>query len=309
MSDDLRPTIAGAQTTAPGATDNNSQRLCIGYCQAISEAPFRIAPERADELQQTVFGGQPCDLIFENGPANFMAHVGFLKVEARFAALLSLWATARASLQLAVAIGTARRAGEVILDVSPGSAAHEAFALVEAARNLIRNDRASWPPDLPIPDHAAVEKTLPWYFNNVFLGATGWALLHEVAHLTLNHEKNTTVEILRRQEFEADSWATRWVLEKSQDPLESEFRIFCVATGLAWLGLLTSVRRDGPTHPPASQRLLNCAADFVADDLSPALEMAGDVLKAIFAPSTQLEFSEHPAEAFEKIAMHLRGSM
>ena len=97
------------------------------------------------------------------------------------------------------------------------------------------------------------------------------------------------------------------MLEKAPQNLQREFRIFTIATGLGWLGLVDFVRGGGPTHPPASQRLLNCAADFHSCDLSPAFEMTGDVLKAIFDPTEDLGVSDHPAEAFQKIALHLRG--
>jgi hypothetical protein len=240
-----------------------------------------------------------------------MAHVGSPNISATYAGLLSVWAVSYATLQLSAAIGEARRKGKRMLAPNPGTAAHEAYRLVESARDLIRNRAAGWPSGLPTPDPSALADTHPWRINNLFLGATAWILLHEVAHLKLNHEITLPADMLRNQEFEADTWATQWVLGEAPPtpPLAREFRLFCVATGLAWNGLVQQIRGQDSVHPSAAQRLLNSSQEFQCDELSPGIEMAGDVLKALFDPSVELPETEHPLEAFDQIMLHLRGTM
>jgi hypothetical protein len=57
-------------------------------------------------------------------------------------------------------------------------------------------------------------------------------VLHEIAHIHLNHEEFTTAEIRRNQEFEADKWATKWILDQAGSDLNREFRVFAVAIGI-----------------------------------------------------------------------------
>ncbi|HEX7944433.1 MAG TPA: hypothetical protein VF495_07200, partial [Phenylobacterium sp.] len=104
------------------------------FIPAISAAPYAIAPERAEELNDNVFGGVPWDLFFTSGPANFFARPQEKELEARFAALLSLWAASRASLQLGDAMMRATRARETSIEVVPGGPVDEAFRLVEVAK-------------------------------------------------------------------------------------------------------------------------------------------------------------------------------
>lgn len=284
----------------------DAERLMRPYMELVAQSPSRIAPERAGALLDTVFGGKVADFDFTNGDANFAAYVSVPKVEATFSALLSLWATARASLHIAQAAADARRQGIFVLPVARDTPLYNAYQLVAAAKALIANSCSTWPKDLSPAEPGALPGTRDAGVNNLFLGATGWVALHEIAHIHLQHEVETIDDLRRRQEYEADLWATKWILDDAPHDPTREFRVFSIATGLAWLVLVNTVRRSTITHPPAPLRLLNCAGEFMGDDLSPALEMAGDVLKVLFDPSARLQPSEHPAEAFERLAMHLR---
>lgn len=284
----------------------DAERLMRSYDDLLAQSPSRIAPERADTLLSTIFAGKVLDLEFTSGPANFEAALDVPKVTASFSALMSLWAVARASLQIAQAVADARRNNRLSLPVDPGTPLYEAHQLIATARGLIENPDLPWPEHLPLPQPTASSATPDAGINNLFLGAAGWVILHEIGHIHLKHEIDTIDSIRRQQEFEADLWATKWILDEAPSDQRREFRILCITTGLVWLGLINTVRRATISHPPAAQRLLNCTDEFLRDDLSPALEMAGDVLKVVFDPSADLSPSEHPADAFVQIALHLR---
>jgi hypothetical protein len=65
----------------------------------------------------------------------------------------------------------------------------------------------------------------------------------------------------------------------------------------------------GQLHHTAHLRIANAApGEPLPMSESPALEMAGDVLKALFDPTACLAPSEHPADAFMQIALHLRST-
>jgi hypothetical protein len=280
---------------------NDAERLMANYIPAVSTSPYAIAPERAEDLNDTVFGKVPWTIDFTMGPTNFVAYPDKQLIEARFSALLSLWAAANAALTFADVMTKAVRTGMRDVDTAPGSPGNQALRLVNASKELIRDPHYRWPAALPVPDaHPSAGQHL-WYVNQLFLAATSWVLLHEVAHVHLSHEQTTTSEIRVRQEFEADDWATRWILEKAPEDLRREFRSLGCATGLAWVGLVDEVRRGGTQHPHASQRLTACSGYFPSAELSPALEMATHIVKAFFNPHEKVPDSEHAADAFDQI--------
>ncbi|HEX7947102.1 MAG TPA: phage exclusion protein Lit family protein [Phenylobacterium sp.] len=277
----------------------DAERLMAPLIPAISAAPYAIAPERAEELNDDVFGGVPWDLFFTAGPANFFARPQAKELEARFAAVLSLWAASRAALQLGEAMMRATRAKEPSVEVVPDGPVDEAFRLVEVAKTLIRSPSAAWPADLPAPPPRSSWGGHDWHVQQLFLGATAWALHHEIAHVHLRHEEVTIDAVRRQQEHEADVWATRWILARAGTGRKREFRAYSAATGLAWLGLIDDVRRGSTTHPHAAQRLGACAESFGLGARSPALELAAYTLKAFFNPTEAVPATDTPAEAFE----------
>ncbi|RNJ48048.1 phage exclusion protein Lit family protein [Methylocystis hirsuta] len=276
----------------------DAERLIRNFARVVASAPYALAPERADELQEAVFEGESWTLALEEGPAQATARVDRREIVVTFAALLGLWAVARAAMIAGVEAIAASRADRRILDSGPNSPMAEALALIAAAEALIRDPCAAWPDGLPHPDAAAPEGSDDWRVNNVFLGAVGWICLHEVAHIHLGHEPDTTDALRRRQENEADSWATRWVLDRAPPDLRREFRVFAIAAGLAWIALVDKVRRGSLTHPHAWERLGHCAQVFGTEELSPGLELSTHAMKACFFPHDPIEDFETPQEAF-----------
>jgi hypothetical protein len=251
--------------------------LTLGFAQDVQRAPYRIAPEKAVELN-LLFGAKPLTLVFSDGAANFYARPNDSEIGVTFAALLSLWAAARAALHIGNEAMAATRSKRAKLDRQPGTPIAEAYDLIKAAKNLIQDPRARWPNDLPEPNARAVKRSPDWYANNLFLGAVGWTLLHEVAHIRLNHQE-TTSELRRRQEHEADQWATKWIFERAGQGLNRDFRIFATATGIIWVGLIDIIRRGSTTHPHASERFYKCSNLFGADPIGPGLELAAHITK------------------------------
>jgi hypothetical protein len=276
----------------------DAERLMRGFMGAISSAPYAIAPERALDLNAKVFGGEPWTLVFQNGPANFAALVGQREISCSFSALLSLWATARAAVLIGVEAMAATRAGDAELNAQPGTPVNEALALIGAAKYLIRNHEAKWPVGIPHPQAVAPEESPDWHVNNLFLGATGWVCLHEIAHLHLGHETTTLDSLLKRQEHDADEWATRWILDHTPTDLRQEFRVFAIAIGFGWLGLVDAVPQGSTTHPHAWERFGRCTGIFKNPELSPGLELAAYVLKVFFSPYDAALPSETPKDAF-----------
>jgi hypothetical protein len=226
---------------------------------------------------------------------------------------LSLWATAKAAIQISDAMAAAmrdaiaRKAKRTFLEFEPGTPAHEGRVLIDVAKAFIASPVAKWRDDVFAPHLSTDPNGVNEKINDLFLGACGWCILHEIAHIVLGHQAETSRDRLLQQEFEADVWATNWVLENCPTVEERRFRILCCATGLAWIGLVDVVRRGSSDHPHASERLLKCADHFRGGDLSGAIEIAMHFLKAIFVPDEELPVADEADDAlFDVLFRYLR---
>jgi hypothetical protein len=140
-----------------------------------------------------------------------------------------------------------------------------------------------WPDDLPVPDLSKTND--PWNrINNVFFGAVGWIILHEIGHVYKDHQSLVPPTISIPQEYDADEFATRWVFENVTDDREREFRIMVVSIALAWLMLFEPIGGDAK-HPPAHSRVREVTAYFGAAETSIALEVACHLFKILFFPA------------------------
>lgn len=285
------------QNVEPAETD--AKRLIICLTKAVAAAPYAIAPERAIDLEGKVFLGRPWGVAFGDGAKSSMkALVDSKEIWVPYSGLLSLWAATGAVVLIGTEAMAATRNGQWALDSRPGTPVAHAYRLLDASKSLIRNPRTKWPGDLPAPDANAREGSLDWHVNNVFLGACGWILLHEIAHMHLSHAPDTSLDLRKKQEHEADEWATKWTLDHAPQNLQREFRLLAIAVGFTWLGLNDSVMRVDSTHPHAWERFGHCTNAFKTDALSPGLELAAYVLKACFFPTDPIPTAETPEEAF-----------
>jgi len=250
-----------------------------------------------DELLKDVFNGTPWEVEFLPIKANCHADPKTSHITVSFAALLSLWATAHAGLLICNQAAQAMRAKQTELDPETNPSVARALELVRAAQGLIREKSTPWREDLPMPNPTPPIGSHDWAVNNLFLGAVGWILLHEIAHINLNHEEVTSDSITQRQEHEADRWASNWIFDKLQDEPTRAFRIFATATALTWIGLVDDIRRGSTTHPHASERLGKCFSLFGGDAESAGLEFATYLVKVFFTPSIKLPDAETPEDA------------
>jgi hypothetical protein len=154
-----------AQST-PRASD--AQTLVGGFLDDIRVAYFRIAPERSNDLA-AVLNGPPWIMDFTVGHGNFVAHVGEPSIEVRYSALLSLWAVAKAALQIGQAMADASRRHEAVLNFEVGTPEREGRYLLHLARQLIKDPEFAWPEDAPRPVPNPPAGTAESSINDVFL--------------------------------------------------------------------------------------------------------------------------------------------
>jgi hypothetical protein len=268
------------------------------FFRAIASAPLNIAPERSADLMQQIFENLQWRLVdLKASPLQqppFSSDPPTKTITVTYSGLAMVWCIAYTSVSLYDVVVTLYRH-----DPSGGLRdIREAFAKLSrhlAYANRLRTEDADWPADLLWPEIGITAD--PWdRINNVFFGAVSWLLLHEIAHVALNHEEVVPQEMRIRQEIQADEFATKWIFDKVSTEIEREFRILVVGVALAWLLLFQS--RGDVLHPPAPKRLRDVFLCVTADSNSIALEVVSHILKVLFFPNVTPPLVNNSEELF-----------
>lgn len=285
----------------------DTQTLMDPLFQFAKRTPFNIAPERGSGLANEIFAKARWQLTAMGGGASFHAYPRETKVAATYAGLASLWCLSYAAFHISDVASRSQRdvcSSETHIDIGGSLESMQIKEHLDYASSLFRGD-SEWPDNISPPDPAAKFDTPEGRVNNVFYGALSWVLLHEIGHIHHQHLILIPVDQRLRQEFQADDFATRWILDQSGSGIEREFRILVVCVALSWLFLNEKTLGQGSNHPPAIIRFQEAKAIFNMGERSPALENAAYVFKAIFDPTSQAPTFETPKQSFEWIAKRL----
>ena len=287
--------------------DRDTHTLMEPLFKYANRTPLNIAPERGQALADEIFKTARWKLTAMDGKANFHAYPQEARVSATHAGLASLWCLSFVAFHLTDIASRRQRStdrSEQHIDIGESCALLRLGEYLAYARSLFRGDR-EWPEPLQLPDVNALFDSEAGRVNNVFFGALAWVLLHEIGHVHLKHEQFIPADQRVRQEFVADDFATRWVLDRSGQGLQREFRVLIVCVALAWLFLNEEAIGKGADHPPAFLRFQEAVAHFDMSERSPALENAAYLFKAIFDPETEPPAFDTPLQMFEWVKFRL----
>jgi len=281
----------------------------IGPLFKIAErTPFNIAPERAERLADEIFKDKGWQLGTVHTKANFYARPEDAAVDLSFAGMASLWALSYAAYHV-VDIGS-RAQQTAIADVGAtvdiGREFHDLklHSYIDFARELFRVN-ANWRDGLATPVANAALNTADGLINNMFFGALSWIILHEIGHVHHNHLEHIPAAQRISQEFQADDFATKWVLADAGNGLRREFRILIISTALTWLFLCEAERGQGDKHPPTILRFRAASSAFLAGDRSVGLQYSANLFKAVLDPATESPVFENAAELFDWVGQRL----
>lgn len=287
-----------------------SAEVMAGFIKDLRHAPERIAPERQAELKNNVYFGETWTIRTCDGEAMFYAMPGDKKeIAISTAGIASLWCLAYVAVQIIEIASYAQRREHNNHEVDIGEEYHKRRIddYISHARALFHSDKP-WPDTLPPPNVDALATSLDGRVNNVFFGAAAWLLLHETAHLHLDHQKQSPANIRIRDEHAADSFATTWILEKAGNGLYLEFRLLMVSVALSWIMLDATAKSNGSDHPAAINRFNEVTALYrIATQRSPALENSAYLFKIVFDPQNSLpkKIYEDPVELFEAVSARM----
>jgi Peptidase U49 len=137
------------------------------------------------------------------------------------------------------------------------------------------------------------------------LGALSWIILHEIAHIHHGDQKIIPAALLVKQEYKADDFATRWILDIAGNGLQREFRVLMIIVALTWLFLHERAVGTGTDHPPVILRFREAVRLFQMSERSVGLQNAAYVLKALLDPAMSAPPHETAKDYFEWICSRL----
>lgn len=237
----------------------------------IHHALVRVAPELESEINE-VLVGLTLELI--DAPewiCSATIRTRTFRISTRVVEIL--WAQAYAAFVLYDRVGSAMPVeGDVVPLDDPE--VREALQIYSWAMDrMIDNGSAAWPGGLPAPSHTSLSTDVAGAYDvarELALVATGFLLLHEVAHIHLKHTPNSASEWSIDEERDADAWAADWILVRGHAPLD---QLDKRAMGMAMAALVIVSRgiqtgwMNGVTHPRDFDRLYNMFAHRIPTDL------------------------------------------
>jgi hypothetical protein len=228
----------------------------------VAAAPYRAAPERADELHQ-LMQDRGIRLTFDPAPHQ-IAEVNLRDGAIRFGVPFAerLWAISYAYLAL---IRLWQQHGPGALVVIPEHCRRLLAWEFQAEKS---GEVEPMPSGVPAPDPDEPPGTDGYAATELFLVTAAWVLLHEVGHLACDH--GATAPPLRwiPREYEADDWASHWMLDRWRE-YAADDRVFIkrALAGTVFLGHVAAFESHGRssavTHPNPAERLLHFLDRFV----------------------------------------------
>jgi hypothetical protein len=204
--------------------------------------------------------------LLEVDPATGMIRFGLAFAE-------RLWAYALAYMEVIAKVQRSDPGVELELDKDPATS--PAIKLLEWAHGCEKaGKQTSWPNDLPRHVPGAQAGTSTNAADEMFLCMGGWALLHEIGHVVGQHHKRgaNTSSARHKLEYEADDWASRWILDQCPaDPRIRTKRAMGAAFSLSIISSFEVHKRAGDvwTHPDPLKRLLRFLDTHVPETPGP----------------------------------------
>lgn len=166
------------------------------------------------------------------------------------------------------------------------------------SQDLTKAPLGRWSDKLPLPDVAPPSESENESVTTIFLGALGWILRHELAHIALKHQETDTTDRMNEDEFAADGQASRWLrgdrkkdkgralgVRPSKEEVELEGLALRMGIGLMWVALFEEHHGGRSTdHPEIATRFDRCARVFDLAEDSGAAEILSDTVKAWLDP-------------------------
>ncbi|MGH9739020.1 MAG: phage exclusion protein Lit family protein [Candidatus Acidiferrales bacterium] len=254
--------------------------------EAVSRAAFAAAPEKAEDLFTRVRHIK-LNFVYEHdnhaGRFEFSSSPRLSVINIHQGALELLWAASFAFPMLFRICRDSQQQGRDRMNATDFPELQQAFRLYGWALNKCCTGVCEpWPREFPSPQNGDLQTRLA---TELFLVAVGWILLHESAHILLGHKIDGPNDLKKREECEADRFATEWLLQGVTDSTMLQKRSLGIAiANLILIALdLRAERLDLLEHPRSVERLNDNLRNYLPDaDTELAYALAIAVLQAHF---------------------------
>jgi len=242
----------------------------------IMASPFRIAPERQNELRSLI-EQRNITVEIKSNEVTFLLESNSVdsKIYLSLPTLERLWAYSFSYLHimtLFLATGPGqylefgKHYGPIVEDM-------KRLLLWALDEERLRKRDYAWPKHLPNPASKSYYPQIIEKTNEMYLGMMGWILLHEIAHINLNHVLHKFTDLPTRLNYEkaADKWATDWVFEKlpvcAQPDNVRVWRTIVVSLALSTIAAVEyhTIEEQSSDHPNPADRLLAFLTNYVGE--------------------------------------------
>lgn len=228
--------------------------------ESVGASPSMLAPERASELKVICDRHNLQIVIVDEPRFGIRVRLDTREIYLPIAAMEYVWAQSLRFWVVTQEYKCAQRRGAGKFNLRGNRRLDNAAKVVEwSGRNIQGTGKRPWPLFLPRPKKNPRDEDRQ-VANELFLGAMGWIILHEVGHVHFDHAEISGI-YSQRQEKDADVFATTWILDRmaETDPKFNK-RIFCIAAALLCLQSFETVAapRWNEDHPPAHERISYC---------------------------------------------------
>lgn len=221
----------------------------------ITKAPFGVAPEKAEHLNEKVSN---IEIAFLDDRGDFVFEIAATTVSISAGALNLLWSAGYSYSLLYRGFVQAQQAGETEYRPTSEHRTADALRLYEwAVKGVYANRLENWPASLPQPIAEPVPASDTHMGTELFLVAVAWILLHEVGHVELGHPTKAVGATSKQEEHQADAFATDWLLsELTDDALITKRALGIAVANIVLVAIdLNRGSFDSSTHPPSYERL------------------------------------------------------
>jgi hypothetical protein len=272
-------------------------------------APFNIAPEQGEKLANEIFTPHgEWSLKSSESEVGFYAIVESKEICLTYAGLASLWCLAYTAYQIIDISNKCQRSknfqNQTCIDIGEQFNTLNLDSYLSYASSLM-NKNLPWQTGLSLPNSQADLGSIDGRINNIFFGALSWIMLHEIGHVHYDDSHFSPVDKARKEEYRADDFATKWILDNAGNGIKREFRILMISVAISWLFLSEKEHGQGQTHPPAILRFKEAVSLFNVGHRSSALENVSYLFKAIFDPSSSPASYETPKECFDDMVRRM----
>jgi hypothetical protein len=237
----------------------------------IAASPFKIAPEREDDLRDILDAREirmqidPDRRLF-----NVCVNVETHHITLGLGAAERMWAYVYGYTSILKC--TKEQVGRKQIDLVPHREAAAAMELMAWALSQdVQGQPLEWTDHLPKPVMGATGDSLAGTATNLFVCVVGWIVLHEIGHVECSHPPNIALLPGQRitHEYEADTWASDWALSNWEahdaNPLVFAKRSAAIVIALSIMASFEVYdRRAGDqTHPDPPDRLFKFVSGFV----------------------------------------------